>query len=190
MRGRLQWVRERLVGKDITPLDLGRTELSEEPFEPSKMIGEIASMMTPSMERAGLGFDVSLTGLDGVGLVGDASKLRQVLLNLLNNAVRFTAEGEVRLRARSLEAGEGGRVLELEVEDTGRGIPEEELGCVFEPFYTTKPPGRGTGLGLSVARSIIEDHRGEIAIRSAPGRGTAVTVRIPATREGELFHGN
>jgi signal transduction histidine kinase/CheY-like chemotaxis protein len=173
----------------LSRIESGRTELSEEPFEPSRMIGEIGSMMKPHVERAGLGFEVSLTGLDGVGLVGDASKLRQVLLNLLNNAVRFTAEGEVRLRARSLEAGEGGRILELEVEDTGRGIPEDELGDVFTRFAQAgdSAAGRegGVGLGLAIAKSIVERMRGTITVESTLGQGTVFRVSVPM-REAEV----
>jgi anti-sigma regulatory factor (Ser/Thr protein kinase) len=124
-----------------------------------------------------------------VGLVGDASKLRQVLLNLLNNAVRFTAEGEVRLRARSLEAGEGGRVLELEVEDTGRGIPEDELGDVFTRFAQAgdSAAGRegGVGLGLAIAKSIVERMRGTITVESTLGQGTVFRVSVPM-READL----
>ena len=173
----------------LSRIESGRTELSEEPFEPSRMIGEIASMMKPHVERAGLGFEVSLTGLDGVGLVGDASKLRQVLLNLLNNAVRFTAEGEVRLRARSLEAGEGGRVLELEVEDTGRGIPEDELDDVFTRFAQAGDSAagaeRGVGLGLAIAKSIVERMGGTITVESTLGQGTVFRVSVPM-REAEV----
>jgi signal transduction histidine kinase len=67
----------------------------------------------------------------------------------------------------------------IEVHDTGSGIPEPDLGKIFEPFYTTKPPGRGTGLGLSICYGIVEDHQGRIELDSQPGRGSIFRVFLP-----------
>lgn len=150
------------------------------------VVGEGLELIEQRLRLGGIETAVHLDP-DLPEVVGSPKQLGQALFNILDNARDAMEEGgSLTVATRYL----GRDLVEISVEDTGRGIPEEELGCVFEPFYTTKPPGRGTGLGLSVAKSIIEDHRGEIAIRSSPGRGTAVTVRIPATREGELFQGN
>ena len=104
-------------------------------------------------------------------------------------AVRFTGEGEVRLRARSLEAGEGGRVLELEVEDTGRGIPEDELDDVFTRFAqagdSVAGAERGVGLGLAISKSMVERMGGTITVESTLGQGTVFRVSVPM-REAEV----
>ena len=67
----------------------------------------------------------------------------------------------------------------IEVHDTGSGIPEPDLGKIFEPFYTTKPPGRGTGLGLSICYGIVEQHLGRLEVDSAPGMGSTFRVYLP-----------
>jgi len=74
-------------------------------------------------------------------------------------------------------------MVELEIEDSGGGIPKENLNRIFEPFYTTKPVGQGTGLGLSISYGIIEQHHGEIRVLSAPGKGTVFSVRLPIDPE-------
>ncbi len=103
----------------------------------------------------------------------DPTLMQQVFLNLLLNGIQaIEASGEVRL---DVESRNGCAVVE--VADTGRGIPPESLPNIFRPFFTTK--GGGTGLGLSLARRIVEDHGGAIEVSSAPGRGSQFTVRLP-----------
>jgi signal transduction histidine kinase len=110
---------------------------------------------------------------------GYAGKLHQVFMNLLSNAfsaVRGT--GDVWIRTRGL-----GETVEVEIEDNGVGIPEENLKRIFEPFFTTKPVGQGTGLGLSISYGIIEQHGGKIRVASAPGKGTTFWIQLPVSRE-------
>ncbi len=105
----------------------------------------------------------------------DSSQLRQVLWNLLSNAADAMKQtGAVRVRVRSVS----GHAI-IEVEDTGPGIEQEDLNRVFDPFFTTKE--NGTGLGLAIVHRIVEAHGGEIAVVSAPGRGTTVRVVLPAS---------
>ena len=128
----------------------------------------------------------------------DPDKIEQVLINLFTNACDAMPEGgtlTVTTAARTLNAGEvayevgdragvrfrdGERVVVIEVRDTGHGIPEEHLGRIFDPFYTTKPTGQGTGLGLSVVRQIIELHKGRVTIGNHPGGGAVVTILLKA----------
>jgi len=112
----------------------------------------------------------------------DAGSLRQLLMNLLLNAIYFTPEGG----SISITTGPdaAGRVR-LTVRDTGAGIPQELLGKVFDPFFTTKPVGEGTGLGLTISHRIVEEHRGTIEAESQPGKGTAFIITLPSLEMGD-----
>jgi PAS domain S-box-containing protein len=110
---------------------------------------------------------------------GSANKLQQVFLNLFLNA-RDAMPGGGMLEVRT--AAHNGSV-EIEVVDTGAGIPREHIHRIFDPFFTTKASGRGTGLGLSVSYGIIKEHAGKIDVRSSPGKGTSFHVEFPAVRK-------
>ena len=110
---------------------------------------------------------------------GSANKLQQVFLNLFLNARDAMPAGGM-LEVRT--AAHNGSV-EIEVVDTGAGIPREHIHRIFDPFFTTKGNGRGTGLGLSVSYGIIKEHAGKIDVRSAPGKGTSFHVEFPAVRK-------
>jgi PAS domain S-box-containing protein len=110
---------------------------------------------------------------------GSANKLQQVFLNLFLNARDAMPAGGM-LEVRT--AAHNGSV-EVEVADTGAGIPREHIHRIFDPFFTTKSNGRGTGLGLSVSYGIIKEHAGKIDVRSTPGKGTSFHVEFPALRK-------
>jgi PAS domain S-box-containing protein len=110
---------------------------------------------------------------------GSANKLQQVFLNLFLNARDAMPSGgmlEVRTSAHNGS-------VEVEIVDTGAGIPREHIHRIFDPFFTTKAVGRGTGLGLSVTYGIIKEHAGKIDVRSTPGKGTSFHVEFPAVRK-------
>jgi PAS domain S-box-containing protein len=118
-------------------------------------------------------------------VMGTGVKLEQVFINLLINAAQAIPEGkgdDSRIRVATRK--EGDRVV-IEISDTGCGIPEDELPCIFDPFFSTKPIGVGTGLGLSVCHGIITNLGGEISVNSTPGQGTTFRVSLPAVGEGE-----
>jgi two-component system NtrC family sensor kinase len=110
---------------------------------------------------------------------GSANKLQQVFLNLFLNA-RDAMPGGGLLEVRT---GAHNGSVEIEVVDTGAGIPREHIHRIFDPFFTTKASGRGTGLGLSVSYGIIKEHSGKIDVRSTPGKGTSFHVEFPAVRK-------
>jgi PAS domain S-box-containing protein len=110
---------------------------------------------------------------------GSANKLQQVFLNLFLNA-RDAMPGGGMLEVRT---GAHNGSVEIEIADTGAGIPREDINRIFDPFFTTKSNGRGTGLGLSVSYGIIKEHAGKIDVRSTPGKGTAFHVEFPAARK-------
>ena len=108
---------------------------------------------------------------------GDPDKLQQLFLNLVLNAIDAMPEGGVlRVSARPRDAG----AIEVQIADTGVGVAASDLDQLFKPFFTTKPPGRGSGLGLVVAHGIVVDHGGEIEVASEPGKGTVFTIRLHA----------
>jgi signal transduction histidine kinase len=110
---------------------------------------------------------------------GSANKLQQVFLNLFLNARDAMPSGGM-LEVRTV-AHNGS--VEVEIADTGAGIPREHIHRIFDPFFTTKGNGRGTGLGLSVSYGIIKEHAGKIDVRSTPGKGTSFHVEFPAAKK-------
>ena len=107
---------------------------------------------------------------------GDGAKLQQLFLNLFLNALDAMPEGgTLRVSLESCDPEE----VEVRVADTGTGIPSEALAKVFEPFFTSKPRGKGSGLGLAVAKGIVSDHDGQIDVASEPGKGTEFLVSFP-----------
>jgi signal transduction histidine kinase len=112
-------------------------------------------------------------------VLGSMNRLQQVFLNLFMNARDAMPAGGV-LNIRT--ACSNGTV-EVEVSDTGVGIPRDQMHKIFDPFFTTKSTGRGTGLGLSVSYGIIKEHAGKIDVKSAPGRGTQFRLEFPVARK-------
>ena len=116
-------------------------------------------------------FDPSLPSIEA-----DAAQLRQVFLNLMTNGVEAMPQGgTLTVRTKAAPAG----MVTVEIQDTGVGIPQENLSKLFTPFFTTKPIGKGTGLGLAIAYGIIKMHRGQITVKSQPGQGTTFTITLP-----------
>jgi two-component system NtrC family sensor kinase len=111
----------------------------------------------------------------------DPAQIRQVLVNVLNNAAEAMPEGgTIAVSTRAVNAGGDG--LEITIRDTGCGIPEENIPRLFTPFFTTKPIGKGTGLGLAITYGIIKSHRGSIDVLSRVGAGTTFVIRLPRTQ--------
>jgi signal transduction histidine kinase len=135
------------------------------------------AVMLGRQQALGKGIEIVLHKDDSLPPVEhDSDQIHQVMLNLLLNAVQaIDQEGAISVTVKSQ-----GQSAMIEVADDGRGIPPEHLPNIFRPFYTTK--GDGTGLGLSLARRIVEDHQGRIDVRSAVGRGTTFTVVLPLQR--------
>ena len=168
----------------LSRIEAGRIELKEEAFDVVQMLKDIGLMVKSRAEGKGLQFDLELDAGLPPYLYGDAGKLRQVLINLLGNSVRYTEEGHVWLRARSraLAGDPAGVMLQLEVEDTGPGIASEQQDQIFEAFVqgeAARNGEKGTGLGLTVSRGLVEMMGGEITVESELGRGSLFRVTIP-----------
>jgi signal transduction histidine kinase len=116
---------------------------------------------------------------DAPRVYGNAGKLQQVFTNLLLNARDAIPEGgSIKLATLSAEDGS----LTIEVTDTGIGIAPENVAKIYDPFFTTKGVGRGTGLGLAVSYGIVQEHAGRISVDSTPGRGTTFRITLPTAR--------
>jgi signal transduction histidine kinase len=158
-------------------LDAGREPMHEERVDPAQVAADAVAMVEPQAQQKGLVLRVELPDAP-VEITTDRRKLRQILVNLLGNAVKFTDAGEVELRVWSEEG-----VLFLRVSDTGPGIPPEYLERIFEPFTQvdsshTRVQG-GTGLGLPVSRRLARLLGGELEVASTPGEGSRFTVSHP-----------
>jgi signal transduction histidine kinase len=167
---------------DLSKLEAGRMELERSPIELEEVIDQALELAAESAEQKGLEL-VSLPAPDlPRWILGDATRIRQVLLNLVSNAIKFTSAGEVLVRTSTRE----GR-LKIQVSDTGIGIPADAFERIFEAFRqvdgsTTRRYG-GTGLGLSVSRELARLLGGDISFRSAPGAGATFLLSIdPALR--------
>jgi signal transduction histidine kinase/CheY-like chemotaxis protein/HPt (histidine-containing phosphotransfer) domain-containing protein len=162
---------------DFSKIEAGRLDVEKVPFTLDQVIHQVATVTGEKAHDKGLEFLVDVPRAIPQQLVGDPLRLGQVLTNLVNNAVKFTERGEIRLKAEPLER-EGDQVkLRFSVTDTGIGMSQDQLARLFRPFTqadmsTTRKHG-GTGLGLTISRRLVELMGGEIGVTSTPGVGTA-----------------
>jgi len=164
---------------DLTKIEAGKVVLMRERYRVAEVLGEVEAIIVPLVERNHNTLEVDIKGELGE-LVGDCAKLRQILLNLLGNACKFTERGTITLRG-SVEA-EHDLVL-IEVADSGIGMSEEEVVRVFEPFVqaadSTARRYGGTGLGLTISANYAALMGGSIQVASTPGIGTTFTLTLP-----------
>ncbi len=169
---------------DLSKIEAGRVELELQAFELPRMLQDIGLMFEARAENAGLRFYLDRDASLAPHITSDVSKLRQILFNLLGNAVKFTTKGSVTLRARTQAIkGDSSMVtLHLEIMDTGPGIAPEQMERIFEPFVQAKrfkTNTKGTGLGLAICKSFVELLDGEISAESEIGKGSLFQVSIP-----------
>lgn len=164
----------------LTETDGGRNLRIAEPFQLDRLAENAVDMFRGVAEERGIALEIRVT--DKCRLVGDPARIRQVVNNLIDNAVKFTAAGG-RVRLDLQEAPEGKALLR--VTDTGSGIPPHDLPHVFERFYRgdkgreREGGTRGTGLGLAITRAVVEEHGGTITVESEIGRGSTFSVLLP-----------
>ena len=165
---------------DLSKIDAGHMRIASEPVDLRHALRGCAKLMAPLAEAKGLLLGVDIADTIPARIEGDGLRLRQVLLNLLGNAVKFTEIGEVWLRA---DVVEDGAFLEIAVSDTGIGIASDRLGAIFDQFVQSAdtPTHRygGTGLGLAISAQLARLMGGDVAVTSAPGKGTTFALRIP-----------
>jgi predicted ATPase/signal transduction histidine kinase/DNA-binding NarL/FixJ family response regulator len=168
----------------LSRIEAGHLELQPVLFDLKRTLEDIGQMIAVQAQAKGLRFDLELDAALPRVLQGDVGKIRQVLINLLGNAVKFTQQGYVCLHARTKPFDNDPErvLLELAVEDSGVGIPEEQIDTIFNSFIQVSYKGDasvGTGLGLTICRSLINVMEGRIDVTSKPGQGSLFTVTIP-----------
>jgi signal transduction histidine kinase/CheY-like chemotaxis protein len=179
---------------DLSKMEAGRMELEESPFAFVESVEEGCRFWRPLAEQKGLAFHVVVDPDVPTKVEGDATRIRQILNNLVSNAIKFTAEGEVRVRLgldpEKPDAGGRSNVL-LEVHDSGDGIARDQQGQLFREFSQLGDPGlggeSGTGLGLAISRQLAELMDGAVGVTSAVGVGSCFWLRLPLrVVEGDL----
>jgi signal transduction histidine kinase len=158
---------------DFSKIEAGRVELIEETTDVERLLGEVVALLRPRAEQAGLTLALRAEGLPAALRV-DATKLRQILLNLLGNAIKFTRRGSVTLDAKGqLAEGHAARI-DFQVRDTGIGIAPADQQRIFEPFtqIVTHATASGTGLGLAITWRYLAMMGGGLAVESTPDRGS------------------
>ncbi len=165
---------------DLAKIEAGKFELSVGPVDLSDLLEHVAGLTRVRATNAGLTFAVVVETGDLVPVIADERIIRQVLLNLLGNAVKFTeAGGRITLRVRMARTANGDQCVRFVVEDTGVGIEEGDLARVFEPFHRVNACDRrveGTGLGLSITQRLVTALGGRLSVKSQRGAGSTFTV--------------
>ena len=168
---------------DLSKIEAGQLEVRRDPFDAQASIRKAAALVEPLARPKGLDFDVEIAPDIGM-LTGDAQRFEQILINLLNNAVKFTERGGVTLTAAIESADAGTPVLRVAVADTGIGIKPDDLQALFQPFRQVDSgltrQHTGTGLGLAICRRLADLLGGTITVESEPGRGSTFALRLPA----------
>jgi signal transduction histidine kinase len=169
---------------DLSKIEAGKLELNPQTVQLAPLIDEVAGTARQLAEQNKNRLVVEAQ--DNLGtLTVDPMRLRQILLNLLSNACKFTKEGEVALRGRRVS--NGGAWIELSVSDTGIGMTPEQRAKLFEEFTqadaTTAQQFGGTGLGLAITRKLARMMGGDVTVTSEPGKGSVFTVRLPAAAD-------
>lgn len=167
---------------DFSKVESGNTELSEEPFKLSEAIAETFDTLMPKALEKKLTLNVSIHPDIPDEVIGDPLKIRQILMNLIGNAIKFTPEGSITVSIDKAEAAGDKIQFYFSVEDTGIGVPADKRAYLFEPFYQADHfmvrQAGGTGLGLAITRKLIELMDGEISCEPNPGGGTIFRFKI------------
>ncbi len=167
---------------DMSHIEAGKLKLERAPLALRQLIGGIQQLMTPRAAEKGLSLITAVAPDTPPWLMGDATRLRQILINLVSNAIKFTDSGSVRIEVGDSEEIDG-HWLTISVIDTGVGIDVRQHNRLFEPFSQIDGSIRrqygGSGLGLAICRRLVTAMGGEITLKSAPARGSRFSFRVP-----------
>ena len=169
---------------DISRIEARSVELEAIPFDLQRLIQEVISMMSVRATEKGLQFKIE-SSVHQRDFIGDPTRLRQILVNLCSNAVKFTHQGTITIKFAAEAIDDTIRNVVISVEDTGIGIPDDKLEAIFEKFtqadVSTVRQYGGTGLGLTISRMLVQLMGGSITVKSIQGQGSAFTFTVPLT---------
>jgi CheY-like chemotaxis protein len=170
---------------DYSKIEAGKLDLEREPFSLRECVEGALDIVAPRGWEKGIELGCLIDEATPAGILGDAARVRQVLLNLLSNGVKFTETGEVIVLVDAEATGKGRHRLEIAVRDTGIGIPADRMGQLFTSFSqvdasTTRRFG-GTGLGLAISKRLVELMGGTISVESEQGKGSIFRISLPVT---------
>ncbi|NYE30863.1 signal transduction histidine kinase/streptogramin lyase/ActR/RegA family two-component response regulator [Rhodanobacter sp. K2T2] len=170
---------------DLARIEAGRLELEPAPFDPRQLLDDVSQLEQGLAHMKGIRFVLDVAPDLPKCVIGDAVRIKQVLLNLANNALKFTERGSVTLRAQRTAQG-----LVFSISDTGPGIPEASRARLFQRFEQEDGPhrGAGSGLGLAICRELVEMMSGSIELESRVGHGSSFHVRLPLSEPAPVQH--
>ena len=178
---------------DFSKIESGKMELAEEAFDLHSAMQEVVSLINPRCAEKSITFETNLDGLKNVAVSGDRLRIKQVIINLLGNAVKFTDEhGNIRLAVETVTQGDSDITLQFSVRDNGIGISADQIPNLFTAFEqgdsSISVKYKGTGLGLAISQNLIREMGGEIAVESTPGKGSTFhfTVTLPRANMQEF----
>jgi signal transduction histidine kinase len=171
----------------MTRIEAGRIELSDEEFNPASVVRAAVNLIGPKADEKGLEMQVELPDSEIADVIGDPGRFKQIVLNLLTNAIKFTKKGKVRVALASRTAGNSEEIV-LTVVDTGIGISLEDQTRIFDRFTqadsSTTRKAEGCGLGLAICKALVDAMKGKIQLTSTPGEGTRVRVSFKLRHAG------
>ncbi len=165
---------------DFSRMQNGRLSLNMRTFPLSEVLGEVADIYAELANQQKIELLYTIP-LEPISIFGDRDRIKQVFINIIDNAVKYTEAGGQVLIEQHIEDG----VIRITVKDTGVGIPEQDIDRVKEKFFKSNKTVRGSGIGLAVADEIIKQHKGLLFLESTEGVGTTVTIALPLSEETE-----
>lgn len=167
---------------DFSKIEEGEIRLENEPVELGQFLDQIYQLTSIQASEKGIGFEFDYQDVQDIKIYADPMRLRQILINLIGNAIKFTQDGSVKVIAREDTAGHTD-MLKIEVKDTGIGIPKDKLDIIFERFKQSDDSISrsygGTGLGLSISKKLVDMMGGTISVSSQENQGSTFTVKVP-----------
>ena len=175
---------------DLSKIEAGKMNFDKHLFQFKKVIESVENILRPKAEEKGLIFSIVYENSISKSHISDEIRIRQVLINIISNAIKFTSRGSIRIYFKNIETIQNKQIIQFNCEDTGMGIAEDALVHLFEDFFQEGRIGKairesGSGLGLAITNSIVTMMGGEIDIKSNVNKGTKIKIRLPLE-----IHGN